>query len=328
MKKILLLLPALMFGTLHASDWKFSVTLGTGSIDYEEDALFKDSENAPQLSNGVQLQSNRSDTYTPSIYGIGLGNGKHTFGYKVTSASSSDYDLESNSAASTYTTTVRERDYEETTISYQYRLNSDWTVGVAYNDKEHERNVSNFNNYPITWDGVATEYTWTNVGKSNSTQDGFAVYATWQKLFANHWVFAAKLGVSQTDLDENFSDVATLTNIPASLNDLYVELGIGALNDATITNEGMNSGDSTTAYGGLSLIRIFPSAPNHQVIFSIDGRTDDLAGSSVLTKNGVGTGYFADPEDATGSPEGATVTGGADIEEYNLKYTLEYKYTF
>jgi hypothetical protein len=327
MKKLFLLIPALMLGSLQANDWRFSVSLGTGSIDYEEDAFFKDADNNPDVVRGVQLQSKRSDTYTPSIYGIGLGNGKHTFGYKVTSASSSDYDLVSNLEASTYTTTIRERDYEETTISYQYRLNSDWTVGVAYNDKEHERNTSNFKNYPITWDGENSEYTWTNVGKSNSTQDGLAVYATWQKLFANHWVFAAKLGVSQTDLDEEFNSVGTLTGVPVSLNDIYIEAGIGALNGSTFTNAGMNSGDSTTAYGGLSLIRIFPSAPNHQIIFSIDARTDDLAGTSVLTVDNVATGYFANP-DRNPETEEPTPTGGSDIEEYNLKYTLEYKYTF
>ena len=48
----------------------------------------------------------------------------------------------------------------------------------------------------------------------------------------------------------------------------------------------------------------------------------------MLTKDGVGTGYFADPGDAEGSPATGTAIGGSDIEEYNLKYTLEYKYTF
>ena len=72
-------------------------------------------------------------------------------------------------------------------------------------------------------------------------------------------------------------------------------------------------------------MRIFPSAPNHQIIFSIDGRTDDLAGQS-LQSIGPSTGYFNRPDND--SIEQPDVPFGGDIEEYNLKYTLEYKYTF
>ena len=191
---------------------------------------------------------------------------------------------------------------------------------------------SDFNNYPLTYNGNASEYTWTNVFNADSTQDGFAVYATWQTLFANHWVFAVKAGISQTDLEEKFSDVATLTNVDTDLENLYIEFGLGALNNQTITTEGRDTGDSTTAYGGFSLVRIFPSAPNHQIILSVDARTDDLAGTSFIDVDGVGTGYFADPNpDTAGSGNNVTgvqQVGGSNVEEYNIKYTLEYKYTF
>jgi hypothetical protein len=327
MKKLSILVTALLFNTLHAADWKFSVTVGTGSIDFEEDAYYTTAEGAPNTVNGVQLQSNRSDTYTPSIYGIGFGNGTHTFGYKSTSASSSEYDYVSNIDSNGYVISQQDRDYEESTISYQYRLNSAWTVGVAYNDKEHVRESSDFKNYPLTVFGNASEYTWTGTERTNSTQDGFAVYTTWQTLFANHWVLAVKAGISQTDLDQKFMNVDTLTGVDSALNDIYIEVGLGALNGSTFTTEGIDKGDSTTGYGGISLVRIFPSAPNHQVIFSIDARTDDLAGESIITVDNVGSGYFGNPDRSPETEEPEQV-GSANIEEYNIKYTLEYKYTF
>jgi hypothetical protein len=318
-----------MLGSLQANDWRFSISIGTGSIDYEEDVFQKDDN----VRNGSQ--SNYSDTYTPSVYGIGLGNGTHTFGYKITSASASDYDYASTSTLADYTTvTLRERDYEETTISYQYRLNAAWTLGVAYNDKEHEYNNASIDNIdvgapwePFTQAGETAGYRWDDVRNSTSTQDGLAVYATWQKLFANHWVFAAKLGVSQTDLDQSWQEVQTISGVPVTLDALFAQgTDVTGVNGSTLTYAGNDSGDATTVYGGLSLIRIFPSAPNHQIIFSVDGRTDDLAGESVLTINGAsgGTGYFTgDGEIDADAPD-----LGSDIEEYNLKYTLEYKYTF
>ena len=330
MKKLLLLIPALLIGTLQANDWRFSVSLGTGMIDYEEDVFEKD-------DNGVRsgTQSNYSDTYRPGVYGIGLGNGTHTFGYKITSASSSDYDYTSTNTLADYTTvTLQERDYEETTISYQYRLNASWTLGVAYNDKEHEYNrsandiISGITSWePFLQAGETAGYRWDDVRSTSSSQDGFAVYATWQRLFANHWVFAAKLGVSQTDLDQSWQEVQTISGVPQTLDTLFGDnAGVAGVNGSTLTYAGSDSGDATTFYGGISLIRIFPSAPNHQIIFSVDGRTDDLAGDSVLTINGAsgGTGYFT----GAGEIDADTPSLGTDIEEYNLKYTLEYKYTF
>ena len=341
MKKLFLFIPLFLFSALHASDWKFSITLGAGSIDYEEDRLIKTVDESgqiiPLLDNGVQVEENVSDTYTPSIIGFSYGNGKHTLGYKITSASASDYDFEtSDTQSSGYIASVADRDYDETTISYQYRFNSSWTLGVAYNDKEHERRLISAKTYPATFipdsfvaEGETADYTWTRNGRSDISQDGFAVYATWQQPISNVWVFAAKIGVSQTDLDSKFTQVRTITGIPVAFNQLYIDGGAGSVNDSTITYAGFDEGDATTVYGGVSFVRIFPSAPNHQIIFSIDGRSDDLAGSSFLTTNGVGTGFFAQEADPTsGAPTGEAANGGADIEEYNLKYTLEYKYTF
>ena len=262
MKKLLILTTALLLNNLIAADWRFSVSLGTGLIDFEEDAYYTMRWYA-RYGWWCSIQSNRSDNHTPSIYGIGLGNGTHTFGYKVTSSSASQYDIVSNIQSNGYITTQRDRDYEETTISYQYRLNSAWTIGVAYNDKEHDRDYSEYKNYPLTWNGNASEYTWTNVANTQSTQDGFAVYATWQTLFANHWVFAVKAGISQTDLDQKFKYVDTLTGVDSDLNDLYIQAGLGPLNGQTFTTEGIDTGDSTTGYGGISLVRIFLV---HQII--------------------------------------------------------------
>ena len=329
MKKLILLIPALIVGSLHANDWKFSITLGVGSIDYEEDRFFTDEDN-----NLTGDQANLSDTYSPSIVGFGYGNGTHTFGYKVTSASSSEFDYES-SIEPRYNRTVslRERDYEETTISYQYRINSSWTLGVAYNDKENDYLVTGFNSYDMPfWEsflaaGETAGYRWDDVANYTYTQDGFAVYGTWQTLLTDKWVFAAKVGVSQTDLDGGTVEVQTISGIPAALDSVFINSAgeSPGVNGSTITYRTKDQGDSTTIYGGVSLVRIFPGAPNHQIIFSIDGRTDDLGGSSEYLDSGVGTGYFTSSgDDVENTPPSET----AQIEEYNLKYTLEYKYTF
>tara|TARA_Y100001970_G_scaffold132627_1_gene163703 strand:- start:2225 stop:3220 length:996 start_codon:yes stop_codon:yes gene_type:complete len=331
MKKILFLLSIFSASVaLQAeNEWKWSVTLGTGVIDYEEDRASKDTSDA--LTGET---SSYSDTYNPGIYGVGLSNGNHTFSYKITSSSASEYDSVYSGEADDYTVSLRERDYEESTMSYQYRLNSAWTLGVAYNDKEHKYTDISSKTYdaPFIPDaylgaGESADYTWTRNGSAESSQDGFAVYATWQQLFADVWVFAAKIGIAQTDLDNKWQQVRDISGIPVLFNQIYIDNDLGSVNGSTVTYAGADKGDASTVYGGISIVRIFPSAPNHQIIFSMDSRSDDLAGSSVMLINGVGTGYFAADNDTSGVDAGEAI-GGSDTEEDNFKYTLEYKYTF
>ncbi len=327
MKKILFILTlfSVSVGLQAQSDWRWSVTLGTGAIDYEEDVVV--TENGEPTGDTFSYD----DTYNPGIYGFGLTNGTHSFGYKITSAGGSEYNKARTGgepASPSYTMTQQERDYKETTISYQYKLSGSWSLGIAYNDKEHEYNTSRFQTYPYSISaalleaGETADYIRTRDSNTQSTQDGIALYATWVKQMTDVWFFSAKLGLSETSLDQQWTDNFTFSGLPAYANDFFTA-NYGAVNGAGYGYVGQDKGDSTTAIVGFSLVRIFPDAPNHQILINYDTRTDDLGGDSTWTET-AGTGYFALDES-----ELETTTGyGNNIEETNWKLTAEWKYTF
>jgi len=327
MKNIIFLLTLFVAtATLQAeSDWRWSLTLGTGVIDYEEDVAY--------TQDGVLSGDTFTydDTYNPGIYGIGLTNGTHSLSYKITSAGSSEYNLKRTGGepySVPVTKTQLERDYKETTISYQYKLSGSWSLGIAYNDKEHEYNTSGFQTYPYNISetlleaGETADYIRTRNINTSSSQDGLALYATWVKQMSDVWYFSAKLGLSETSLDSQWTEMYTFSGLPAYANNYYTT-NFGTVNGAGYGYKGSDDGDSTTAIVGFSLVRIFPSAPNHQILVNYDTRSDDLAGDTVW-QNIPGTGYFA------GDDIDITVEGGqgSQIEETNWKLTAEWKYTF
>ena len=97
------------------NDWRWSVTLGTGVIDYEEDVAYtQDGE----LTGDTFTYD---DTYNPGIYGIGLTNGTHSLSYKITSAGGSEFNSKRTGGepySVPVTKTQMERDYKETKIKY------------------------------------------------------------------------------------------------------------------------------------------------------------------------------------------------------------------
>tara|TARA_B100001175_G_scaffold308832_1_gene309766 strand:- start:1558 stop:2583 length:1026 start_codon:yes stop_codon:yes gene_type:complete len=329
MNKILFLFTLfLTTTTIQAdSDWRWSVTLGTGAIDYEEDQIYKDADG----SDGGT--ANISDTYNPGIYGFGLSNGTHSFGYKITSAGGSDYDITSTPGAgqpaSGYTTTFKERDYEETTLSYQYRLSTTWSVGLAYNDREHK--VQRISSQTFPWDygtpleaGETADYTVTRELNRTNNIDGLALYATWVKQVSNEWYFSAKFGFAETSYDSPVILDTEFSGMPNWWNEYFLTNYGGAINGYGYKQTASESGDSSTAIVGFSFVRVFPNAPNHQLIINYDTRNDEL-GSSTNLLSDVGTGYFASDDDSQTLTEdlGTTLS-----EETNWKLTAEWKYTF
>ena len=91
--------------------------------------------------------------------------------------------------------------------------------------------------------------------------------------------FAVKAGISQTDLDQKFKYVDTLTGVDSDLNDLYIQAGLGPLNGQTLPPKVLIQVTLLQVWRYFTSENI-PSAPNHQIILSIDARTDDLAGES------------------------------------------------
>ena len=331
MKNILFLLTLFMasFSLQAESDWRWSVTLGTGAIDYEEDQIFKNADGTDGGKNFV------SDTYNPGIYGFGLSNGTHSFGYKITSAGGSDFDVSATPAAGQsldgYTTSFKERDYEETTLSYQYRLSSTWSLGLAYNDREHK--VQKIDSQTFPWDpvpgipleaGETADYTVTRELNRTNNIDGLALYATWVKQMSNVWYFSAKFGFAETSYDSPITRDVEFSGFPNWWNEYFITNQGGAVNGFGYKDVAAEEGDSSTAIVGFSFVRVFPNAPNHQLIINYDTRNDEL-GSSTNLLSSVGTGYFAADDDSQTLTE---ELGSTESEETNWKLTAEWKYTF
>ncbi len=334
MKKILFLLTLLTSTVaLQAeSDWRWSITLGTGAIDFESDEIYTDADGSDGGTGSA------SDTYNPGIYGFGLTNGTHSFGYKITSAGSSEYSvsgtLPPGGSPSPFTNTVRERDYEETTLSYQYKLSDSWSLGLAYNDREH--NVTKTESRIVPWDpvpgiplepGETADYSQSRLLNSTANIDGLALYATWVKQMSNVWYFSAKFGFAETNYERPITVTTTYNDMPNWWNQYFIDYFGGAINGNGFTDMAMEEGDSSTAIVGFSFVRVFPEAPNHQLIINYDTRSDDLASGTQYTGY-AGTGYWDPSNSDTDNSLAGEGLGSTVSEETNWKLTAEWKYTF
>ena len=172
--------------------------------------------------------------------------------------------------------------------------------------------------------GETADYSQSRSMNSTSNVDGLALYATWVKQMSNVWYFSAKFGFAETSYERPIALVTTYNDMPNWWNQYFIDNLGGAINGNGFTDTAMEEGDSSTAIVGFSFVRVFPDAPNHQLIINYDTRTDDLASGTEVT-GFAGTGYFASDSEEGIEPE---PIGQTASEETNWKLTAEWKYTF
>ena len=172
--------------------------------------------------------------------------------------------------------------------------------------------------------GETADYTVTRELNRTNNIDGLALYATWVKQVSNEWYFSAKFGFAETSYDSPVILDTEFSGMPNWWNEYFLTNYGGAINGYGYKQTASESGDSSTAIVGFSFVRVFPNAPNHQLIINYDTRNDEL-GSSTNLLSDVGTGYFASDDDSQTLTEdlGTTLS-----EETNWKLTAEWKYTF
>jgi hypothetical protein len=293
----------LSFGAFAAEekgDLKWGVTLGVANLDYESDQP------------GTETSYFEDATYTPMVYGIDVGRGKHSVSYKVTSAGKESYNLE-RTPPYDYTSTERvddrKRDHEETTITYQYQLSGGWGLGIQYNDVE--------NNYSNDGKSSYTNYDWDFTTKTKAINDGWGFFGTYVKPITDtKWVFAAKLGVIELNYESEYSSsetIMTTTNVYDFITDL---------DGSTISGSSSSTGDATSAIIGLTMAYV--ASPKSVVYFNFDTRVDDFGELNTEFNPETYTGYFAGVYDDTYTPEDQSIAAG--IEETNWKFSVEWRY--
>ena len=301
---ILALAVVLSFGAFAAEekgDLKWGVTLGVASLDYESE---RPRETYDSFENA---------TYTPLVFGIDVGRGKHSVSYKITSAGDEDYNYRSTS---TYTDSAllrvedNKRDHEESTITYQYQLEGGWGLGIQYNDVE--------NSYTGTGKADYEHYDWTYGDVTENALDGFGFFGTFVRIIPDtKWVFAAKLGVALTDYKGTYN-----ANQVISTTDSYYDF-IPILNGSTIQATETYSGDASSAIIGLTMAYVV--SPKSVVYFNFDTRVDEFDEIDVIANPRTGTGYWAGGPDG-GDDIAEEIETPAGLEETTWKFAVEWRY--
>ena len=312
----LLMIPFLALPLQAEGEWRWGVSLGTGSISFENE------EGSADGTTGLEAD------YNPSIFGFDVSDGTHSVSVFKSNSGGEDVDV-SFSGTSNYTFSSAEQDYDELNITYLYRLNSNWSVGATYNKVTNDFSSSKFNsiNYSDALSSIAVAsdpgaYTWTKAVSNDQETDGFAVVANWVKPINSQWVFAAKIGLASTDYSNSTVGSEVVTGIPAALHDQAVAAGLGNANGDGVDWSGSESGDNIASILGMSMVYIVNA--NNTITLTYDRRVDDFGDLSENYNQVARNGWVTAGGNLSESWEGVNEV---DIEQTNSKFLVVWRYT-
>jgi len=301
------------------NELRWGISLGSGAITFESDQTDSDTSD---------YYSSEAD-YNPTIFGFDVSNGTHSVSFINTSSGSEDLDT-SSSTTSDYNTLSAERDYDEMSITYLYRINNSWSVGLGYNkisnDSSRVRAASwdYFDSWQ-SWTNATDpgQYTFTRTLENESEMDGLTLLATWVKPIESspNWVFAAKMGLADTEYSNSFSGTNVLSGVPVDLNTYLIDYGYGNANGDGWDWSGTETGDNIAAVFGLTMVYIVN--PQNTISFNYDTRVDDFG---ELTADYVETprGGWVTAEDE--ELQGTETYNNIEIEQTNWKFTIVWRF--
>lgn len=256
MKKILIFSFALITPLLFAQDQpqpRYGLSIGFTSIENEF------------LSTGDDGLTRTFDTdFTALTYGFDVNVGKHGFNLQLQGS-----DAENSDIGGTYFSQAgraaigdsRDLDFDDFSVGYSYRFNSNWIASIGYN--------STTTDYTYTNIIPRTGYQWDRADSGEIERTGFTLLAGYNTPLSNNLFFTAKIGYIQADLDETSSGQDVISGIEGSFS--------------YINGDGFNisetyEGDSTAGVFGVGLVWL--AAPKHQIRFDITVRALDYSNVS------------------------------------------------
>jgi hypothetical protein len=324
MKKIFTLFLVLPIILSAQENSRIGVSLGFGTSDY--DFIEIDSENET-----IEVDSSHSTQYL----GVDYGFGNHTFA--VTTAVA---DLEEvNEAGSYYNDSYypirsAEIEFDDFNLTYTYRLNSSWQVGIGYNKLTQDYHKNYIKN--IDFEGIGldanNQYTWTYTDLEEATSDGLTIFAGYVQPMSNNLFATARVGFTQQD----YSTEAVWTEITSGFSPEFDSCLSGngcpsgfayngpqtaGLNGYGYEGNASLKGDATAAVFGVGVVWVLNQ--QNTVSFDFAVRSFDY-GELTLSESSSATGYFSGGDTQVPTVDSSPVQ--SELEEDYSFFSVKWRY--
>jgi len=308
-------------------DSRIGLTLGFGSTDYEYSRVLEESGD---------IANNDAD-FSTTYYGFDYGFGNHTFALTVAGSGSETVDQSGTYFDDAYySNRDHELEFEDFSINYTYRLNSNWRVGIGYNEFTTDTVLDYSEDVPFTGIGYDNDnqYTWNYDHIDESTSDGMTVFAGYVTPLSNNLFFTARLGYTKQDYEAtgNWTDV--ISGLSNEFNSCLSGNGCpDGYSYSGPTSAGINgygfegnfksTGDASAAVFGLGLV--WSLNPKNSITFEYSFRSFDY-GELNSSSSQTATGYFANYSVDEGPTSNDNSVTNDEIEEDLSFFTVRWRY--
>lgn len=324
MKKIFTLFLVLPIILSSQESSRIGVSLGFGTTDY--DFIELDSENNTQ-----EVDSSHSTQYL----GVDYGFGNHTFAITTAVA-----DLESVSEQgsyyddSFYTIRSAEMEFDDFNVTYTYRVNSSWQVGIGYNKltQDYQKNYKN----NVDFDGIGfddnNQYTWTFTDLEEATSDGLSIFAGYVQPMSNNLFATVRFGYTEQNYsskgvwDDTISGLSSEFNSCLSGNGCPDGYNYNGPQTAGLNGYGYDGsysfeGDALAGVFGVGLVWVLN--PQNTVSFDFSVRSFDY-GELTLSSSSRATGYFSGGDTQVSPVDSSPVE--SELEEDYSFISVKWRY--
>ena len=323
MKKIFTLFLVLPIILSAQENSRIGVSLGFGTTDYDFTEVLENSSR--------EVDSSHSTQYL----GVDYGFGNHTFAI-TTAVADLDEVNELGSYYDDFYYPIRSADleFDDFNLTYTYRLNANWQVGIGYNELTQEYNKNYKNN--VDFDGIGyddnNQYTWTYSDGSDVSSDGFTIFAGYVQSMSNNLFATARIGFTQQDYSKNGSWADLISGLSPEFDSCLSGNGCPAgYTSSNPQTAGLNGygfegnytleGDASAAVFGVGVVWVLNQ--KNTISFDYAVRSFDY-GTLSLTDSEKATGYFTGGDNSVAPP--TTAEYESELEEDYSFFSIKWRY--
>ena len=323
MKKIFTLFLVLPIILSAQENSRIGVSLGFGTTDYDFTEVLENSSR--------EVDSSHSTQYL----GVDYGFGNHTFAI-TTAVADLDEVNELGSYYDDFYYPIRSADleFDDFNLTYTYRLNANWQVGIGYNELTQEYNKNYKNN--VDFDGIGyddnNQYSWTYSDGSDVSSDGFTIFAGYVQSMSNNLFATARIGFTQQDYSKNGSWTDLISGLSPEFDSCLSGNGCPAgYTSSNPQTAGLNGygfegnytleGDASAAVFGVGVVWVLNQ--KNTISFDFAVRSFDY-GTLSLTDSEKATGYFTGGDNSVAPP--TTAEYESELEEDYSFFSIKWRY--
>ncbi len=256
------------------SNASFSVSLGLSNVDWSADIQTAASGPSDVNGNDGSLESRiieQSLNYSAPQFGFAVNFGQSSIAVKSTVGDGDDvWDSELASPYVTYTNTFSDAERSETSITYQYKFDTNWSVAFGTTLTEIDMNYDFSGIDPRTatgyTDGTQVAYQWEDrtAGNTLTSSDGYFLAVAYQAQIGDRLFGFGKIGLQQNEYEvtENFSDTYTFSVTDDPIGAWYDAVVAswaeqGLVPNPTFTYDKVTSGDGVSSVIGFGVVYAF-----------------------------------------------------------------------